>query len=95
MDVRNILLTMDGVEWKYDQCQAQSLRLFQQHNADLVHHYQEMGNGQGGSFEIVVIKPQSLELLAKFGHKRPLFLDSTFGTNNLKASIHKLCPSSV
>lgn len=49
----------------------------------LVHH-QEMDTSTWVSFEIAVGRPHSLGLLAKFGHKRPVFLECAFGTNNSK-----------
>jgi hypothetical protein len=81
-DVQNICNVMDGADWKYDTDQAQSIRCFAQHQKEHVLHYQEMGESQ--PFEIVISTPRLLELLVKHGHARPLFIDSTFGTNNLK-----------
>ena len=77
---------MDGLEWRYDSDQAQSLRCFSQHQRDNVLHYQELDYPAARPFEMVISNQSLLGLLAKHGHQRPLMLDSTFGTNNLKVT---------
>lgn len=93
-DVRNIAARTDGLDWKYDADQAQSLRYFSQHRTEDVLHYQEMRTSTDTAFEIAVSTPQTMLMLVKFGHKRPLIMDSTFGTNNLKVIPHTTFPHS-
>lgn len=42
------------------------------------------------AFQLVVTKPQLLEVLVEYGHQRAVLLDATFGTNNLKFPLHTL-----
>lgn len=86
LDVFNIARTIDGLAWQYDEEQAQSVRCFVQASGQNVLHYQEMDADNDVPFQLVVSRPELLELLVQYGHGRALLMDSTFGTNNLKVS---------
>jgi hypothetical protein len=42
-------------------------------------------DGYFTDFKLCLSSPELTKLLVKHGHQRPLFVDATFGTNNLKA----------
>ena len=56
MDIRNVMISLGGLEWRYDPSQAQSLRHFTEHNSECVYHYQEMASDTGTAFEFAVGK---------------------------------------
>lgn len=82
--MQNIAQTIDGLDWRYDADQAHSLRCFATHKESNVLHYQEMDVSVARPFELAFSNDSLLKLLVEHGHARPLMLDSTFGTNNLK-----------
>ena len=84
-DISNIARSIEGLDWKYDSDQAQSIRCFVKENPKNVLFYQEMTADGLTPFELAVSTPELLALMVEHGDKRPLMLDSTFGTNNLKA----------
>lgn len=83
-DVYNIAQSLSGLDWKYSPDQAESLRCFASHRPEYVLHYQPLKSSIGQPFEMVFSKPGLIALLVKYGHGRPVMMDSTFGTNNLK-----------
>ena len=44
-------------------------------------------DGYFTDFKLCLSSPELVELLVKHGHQRPLLMDATFGTNNLKARL--------
>jgi hypothetical protein len=90
-DVANISQTIDGLDWKYDPDQARSLHAFAAAVPEHVLHYQPQDSTTDQPFQMVFSKPSMLKLLVEHGHGRPLLMDSTFGTNNLKVDFFR-CP---
>lgn len=98
-DVVNISPKVEGLSWRYDNDQAESIRRFVECNPAYVlkpeEDSQEESDGsepaEDQPFQLAFSTPELLTLLVKFGNKRALMLDSTFGTNNLKARhLHNL-----
>ncbi len=81
---------LDGLEWKYEQEQAQSIREFIKANPDLTLCYKEFkppsSSTSGDDFMLGITTPELMDVAVKYGHNRLASMDSTFATNNLKAS---------
>lgn len=86
-DLCNIESKIDGAEWKAASDEAQSVRLWADMHPTNVLHYSEFDEVLDKPFEIVVTRPELLTLLVEHGHNRPLFIDSTFGTNTHKVML--------
>jgi len=95
-DIANLRSKIDGLEWKYDPEQAQSIREFVRINPELVLCYQEFEPPSGSTstpFLLGITTPELMDAAVEFGHDRPASMDSTFATNNLKA--RKFYPESM
>ncbi len=53
--------------------------------AGVRHVPKSTADGYFTDFKLCLSSPELVKLLVKHGHQRPLFVDATFGTNNLKA----------
>ena len=49
-------------------------------------------DGYFTDFKLCLSSPELVKLLVKHGHRRPLLMDATYGTNNLKARLSSPLP---
>lgn len=81
---------MEKLEWRHDNDQAQSVRLFTEANPEHVLLYQEYQSktsaGQEQPFMLGWTSPDLVNAAVKFGNGRAFAMDSTFATNNLKVT---------
>lgn len=86
-DIFNMRRSIEGLEYQFCSDQATSMREFKNANPELVLCYQEYDPATDTPFFIGVTTPDLLDVAVRFGHGRPASMDSTFATNNLKASL--------
>ena len=49
-------------------------------------------DGYFTDFKLCLSSPELVKLLVKHGHQRPLIMDATYGTNNLKVRLFSPLP---
>jgi hypothetical protein len=103
-DVYNMCKKRATELWKKHPRDPLSIRMWKEENEDNVFHYHEFGNldlnettpppdEEETPFCLAIQTPWQLEIMLRYGHKRQISMDATFGTNEPKvcyASYHNL-----
>lgn len=94
-DLQNIKAEISKLEWRFDIEQAQSLRLHCERCPETVLLHKEFKKATATTkeqpFMLGWTSEDLLKLAVDFAHEKPLSMDSTFATNNMKVRM----PSSV
>lgn len=91
-DIGNIDRRLKHAQYMFEKNDAQSVRIWQAANLDKVFYYSEFDNGIDDEshtpFILGIQQPLQLEWMRKYGHDSILAMDSTFGKNRFKVSLH-------
>lgn len=93
-DIANEKAKLSGLEWRWHKDQAQSCREFTRFNPDLTLCYQEYqpasSSAPAADFVLAITTPELIEAAVKYGHGRPMAMDATCNTVNLKFPLFTL-----
>lgn len=83
-DIDNVAASIDGARWRFHKVDAESVRLWTQRYPGSCFIHQSCSANGGSDFILGIQDPDQHKSMQQYGNGRPVFLDTTHGTNKNK-----------